>query len=88
MGMSGNATTTVPLPADAIRAGEARQSDLNYVAAVLLAVIAWLVTFVGPVMISKLPQADQATVADYYSGISGLAFMLTGYLITHRPKAK
>lgn len=88
MGMFGNATTTVPLPADTIRAGEIKQYDLDYVAAVLLAVIAWLLTFAGPVMISKLPQADQSTLTDYYSGIPGLAFMLTGYLITHRPKGK
>ena len=59
IGVFGNATATVPLPADTIRAGEIGQYDLNYVAAVLLSVIAWLVTFAGPVMISKLPQADQ-----------------------------
>jgi hypothetical protein len=59
----------VPLPADTIRAGLVRQYDLNYVAAVLLAVIAWLLTFTGPVMISKLPQADQSTMTDYYSSI-------------------
>ena len=88
MGMFGTAITTVPLPADTIRAGEIRQYDLNYAAAVLLAVIAWLLTFAGPVMISKLPQADQSTMTDYYSGIPGLALMLTGYLITHRSKGK
>ena len=88
MGMFGNAITTVPLPADTIRVGEIRQYDLNYVAAVLLAVIAWLLTFSGPVMISKLPQANRSTMTDYYSGIPGLALMLTGYLITHRPKGK
>jgi hypothetical protein len=84
MGMLGNATTTVPLPADTIRAGEIKQYDLNYVAAV----IAWLLTFAGPVMISELPQADQPTMTDYYSGIPSLALMLTGYLITHRPRGK
>ena len=47
------------LPAHTIRAGETSQYDPNYVAAVLLAVIAWLLTFAGPIMISKLPQADQ-----------------------------
>jgi hypothetical protein len=46
-----------------------------------------LLTFVGPVMISNVPQTDQSTVTDYYSGIPGLALMLTGYLITH-PKGK
>ena len=88
MGMFGNATTTLPLPADTIRAGEISRYDLNYVAAVLLAVIAWLLTFTGPLMISKLPQADQSTMTDYYSGIPGLALMLTGYLVTRRPKGK
>jgi hypothetical protein len=88
MGMFGNTITTVPLPADTIRKGAIRQYDLNYVAAVLLAVIAWLLTFSGPVMISKLPQADQSAMTDYYSGIPGLALMLTSYLITHRPKGK
>jgi hypothetical protein len=88
MGMFGKAATTVPLPADTIRADVIRQYDPYYVAAVLLAVIAWLLTFAGPVMISKLPTADQSTMADYYSGIPGLALMLTGYLITHRPKGK
>jgi hypothetical protein len=39
-------------------------------------------------MISKLPQADQSAMTDYYSGIPGLALMLTSYLITHRPKGK
>ena len=39
-------------------------------------------------MISKLPQTDQSTISDYYSGIPGLALMLTGYLITYRPKGK
>ena len=78
----------VPLPADTILAGEIRQQDLNYVAVMLLAVIAWLLTFAGPVMISKLSQADQSTMTDYYSGIPALALMLTGYLITHRPKGK
>lgn len=87
-GMFGNTTTTVALPADTIRAGEISQYDLNYVATVLLAVIAWLLTFAGPVMISKLPQADQSIMTDYYSGIPGLALMLTGYLITHRSKGK
>lgn len=48
----------MPLPADTIRAGEMRQYDLNYVATALLAVIGWLLTFAGPVMISKLPQAE------------------------------
>jgi hypothetical protein len=76
------------LPADTIRVGEIKQYDLNYVAAVLLAVIAWLLTFAGPVMISKLPQADQSTMTDYYSGIPGLALMLTGYIINHRSKDK
>lgn len=88
MGMFGNPTTTVTLPADTICAGQIRQYDLNYVAAVLLAVIAWLLIFAGPVMISKLPQADQSTMTDNYSGIPALAFTLTGYLITHRPKSK
>jgi hypothetical protein len=64
-------TTNVPLPADTIRAGEIGQYDLYYVAAVLLAVIAWLLTFAGPVIISKLPQADQPNMTDYYSGIPG-----------------
>lgn len=86
--MFGNTITAVPLPADTIRAGQIKQYDLNYVAAVLLAVIAWLLTLSGPVMISKLPQADQLTMTDYYSGVPGLALMLTGYLITHRPKGK
>jgi hypothetical protein len=88
MGMFGNAATAIPLPADTIRPGEIREYDLNYVAAVLLAVIAWLLTFTGPVMISKLPQVDQSTMSDYYSGVPGLALMLTGYVIIHRPKGK
>ena len=76
--MFGNAATTVPLPADIVRQGETRQDDLNYATAMLLAVIAWLLTFVGPIMISKLPQADQSTMSDYYSGIPGLALMHNG----------
>ena len=88
MGMFSNTIATVPFPADTIREGEIRQYDLNYVAAVLLAVIAWLLTFSGPVMISKLPPVDQSTMTDYYSGVPGLALMLTGYLITHRHKGK
>ena len=87
-GTFGNSSSTVPLPADTIRTGEIRQYDVNYVAAVLLAVIAWLLTFAGPVMVSKLPQADQPTMTDYYSGFPGLALMLTGYLITHRPNGR
>ena len=77
-----------PLPADTISAGGNRQYDPYYIAVVLLAAIAWLLTFAGPVMISKLPQADQPAMNDYYSGIPGLAIVLTGYLITHRPKGK
>jgi hypothetical protein len=86
MGISGNASASVPLPADTIQTDEISLDGVTYVAAVLLAVIAWLVTFAGPVMISKMPQADQSTMNDYYSGIPGLALVLTGYIITHRPK--
>jgi hypothetical protein len=74
------------VPADTLR--EIQQADPYYVAGVLLAVIAWLLALVGPVMISKLPQADQSTMADYYSGIPGLAVALTGYLISEWRKSK
>jgi hypothetical protein len=74
------------VPADTVR--EIQQADPYYVAGVLLAVIAWLLTLAGPVMISKLPQADQSTMADYYSGIPGLAVALTGYLISEWRKSK
>jgi hypothetical protein len=70
---------------DTISAGRNGQYDPYYIAAVPLAAIAWLLTFAGPVMISKLPQAAQSAMNDYYSGIPGLAIALTGYLITHRP---
>lgn len=82
------ASTAVPLPADTILPGEIRHYDVNDVAAVLLAVITWLITFAGPIMISKLPTADQSTMTDYYSGIPGLAIALTGYFITHRPSTR
>lgn len=76
----------VPLPADTIT--EIRQSDPYYVAAVVLAIITLLLTFAGPVMISKLARADQPTMADYYSGIPGLAVVLMGYLIKQHRKGK
>jgi hypothetical protein len=77
---------TVSLPADTIC--EIEQADLYYVAAVLLAVIALLLTFAGPVMISKLPQADQPTMTDYYSGVPGLAVTLTAYVLSQWRKGK
>jgi hypothetical protein len=66
--------TTVPLPADTIGTREVRHHGVNYAYAgiVLLAVLAWLIYFVVPQMISKLPSADQATPTDYWSGVPAI----------------
>jgi hypothetical protein len=78
--------TTVPLPADTIGTREVRHHGVNYANAriVLLAVLAWLIYFVLPQMISKLPSADQVTPTDYCSAIPAVAVALTGYLLTNR----
>lgn len=60
MGMGGNASTTVPLPAETFSAAVDKHHDLDYAYAGpwLLAVLCWLVYFVGPSLILKLPSAD------------------------------
>jgi len=60
--------------------------DYQYAALVFLAVLAWLVTFVGPVVISKLPSADQPIVTDYWSAVPGIAVALTAAILAQRKR--